>query len=300
MSPTLSPVRALPRLRKLQGLKLYALACGFLTLALVFTIIGTLFIQSLPVLTADNTHLIGTHWNPSKGQFGILPMLFGSLFVMIIAVAFAFPLGLLAAIYIAETRSSKLRRVLKSFLELLAGIPSIVYGLIGVAYLNIWVADLFDLQSGRVILTAGILLGVMILPTFLTLTEDAISSVAIKFRENAKSLGLYRHEVFFSIILPQAKTGIAGAGLLALGRALGETMAVMLVIGSLDRLPKPLLNPLSSGQTITSKLGREVPESAFGSVHFSALVFMSLIIICLTIALTIFSRYLFRNKDANA
>lgn len=296
----MSPVRALPRLRKLQGLKLYALACGFITLTLVFTIIATLFIQSLPVLTADNTHLIGTHWNPGKGQFGILPMLFGSLFVMVIAVAFAFPLGLLAAIYIAETRSSKLRRALKSFLELLAGIPSIVYGLIGVAYLNIWVADLFDLQSGRVILTAGLLLGAMILPTFLTLTEDAISSVAIKFRENAKSLGLYRHEVFFSIILPQAKTGIAGAGLLALGRALGETMAVMLVIGSLDRLPKPLLNPLSSGQTITSKLGREVPESAFGSVHFSALVFMSLIIVCLTITLTILSRYLFRNKDANA
>ena len=250
----------------------------------------------MPVLLAEKTNLIGISWNPGKGEFGILPMLFGSIFVMMIAVTVAFPLGLLAAIYIAETKSSKFRRILKSLLELLAGIPSIVYGLIGVAYLNVWIADLFDLQSGRIILTAGILLGVMILPTFLTLTEDAISAVPVKFRENAKSLGLYRHEVFLSVILPQAKTGIAGAGLLALGRALGETMAVMLVIGSLDRLPKPLFNPLSSGQTITSKLGREVPESAFGSVHFSALVFMSLIIVCVTITLTIFSRYLFRQK----
>jgi len=107
------------------------------------------------VIFAENTHLLGTDWNPDKGQFGILPMLFGSLFVMAIAVATAFPLGLLAAIYIAETRSSKIRRIIKSLLEMLAGIPSIVYGLIGVAYLNIWVADLFDLQSGRVILTAG-------------------------------------------------------------------------------------------------------------------------------------------------
>lgn len=244
----------------------------------------------------ENTALLGTHWNPDKGQFGILPMLFGSMFVMIIAVAVAFPLGLMVAIYIAETRSSKLRRFTKSCLEMLVGIPSIVYGLIGVAYLNIWVSDLFALQSGRVILTAGLLLGVMILPTFLTLTEDALSTVPVRYRENAKSLGLYRHEIIFSIILPQAKTGIAGAGLLALGRALGETMAVMLVIGSLDRLPSPLFNPLSSGQTITSKLGREVTESAFGSVHFSALIFMSLILVLITIFLTIMSRYLFRNK----
>lgn len=255
--------------------------------------------QSGPVLFAEDSGLLGKHWNPDKGQFGVLPMLFGSVFVMIIAVLVAFPLGLLAAVYIAETRSSKLRRLIKSFLEMLVGIPSIVYGLIGVAYLNIWVADLFDLQSGRVILTAGILLGVMILPTFLTLTEDAISAIPTQFRENAKSLGLYRHEVFFKVVLPQAKIGIAGAGLLALGRALGETMAVMLVIGSLDRLPSPLFNPLSSGQTITSKLGREVAESAFGSVHFSALVFMSLILVCITIVLTIMSRYLFRKKYTN-
>lgn len=270
-----------------------------LSLSIVLTIIVTLFVQSGPVLLAENSALLSTNWNPDKGQFGVLPMLFGSVFVMIIAVFVAVPLGLLAAVYIAETRSSKLRRLIKSFLEMLVGIPSIVYGLIGVAYLNIWVADLFDLQSGRVILTAGILLGIMILPTFLTLTEDAISAIPTKFRENAKSLGLYRHEVFVSVILPQAKTGIAGAALLALGRALGETMAVMLVIGSLDRLPSPLFNPLSSGQTITSKLGREVAESAFGSVHFSALVFMSLILVSITIILTLTSRYLFRKKPEN-
>ena len=299
MSVALRQSRRSLGVKNLQGLKIYSILCGVLSFAIIFTILFTLFTQSAPVIFAENTHLLGTDWNPDKGQFGILPMLFGSLFVMAIAVATAFPLGLLAAIYIAETRSSKIRRIIKSLLEMLAGIPSIVYGLIGVAYLNIWVADLFDLQSGRVILTAGILLGVMILPTFLTLTEDAISEVPVTFRENAKSLGLYRHEVFFRIILPQAKTGIAGAGLLALGRALGETMAVMLVIGSLDRLPSPLFNPLSSGQTITSKLGREVPESAFGSTHFSALVFMSLIIVLITIILTISSHYLFRKKGQN-
>ena len=282
---------------RLSGMRAYCFGSAAVSILIVGTILITLLVQSAPILLAENAQLIGTKWNPVSGQFGILPMLFGSVFVMSIAVLIAFPIGLMAAIYIAETRSSKLRRILKSALEILAGIPSIVYGLIGVAYLNIWRADLFDLQSGRIILTAGILLGIMILPTFLTLAEDAISVVSIKYRENAKSLGLYRHEVFLSVILPKAKSGIAGAGLLALGRALGETMAVMLVIGSLDRLPSPLFNALSSGQTITSKLGREVTESAFGSPHFSALVFMGLLLVLITILLTIISRYMFRQKD---
>lgn len=273
--------------------KMFSQLSTVVAVAIVATILLTLLVQSGPVLLAENNGLLGTRWNPGENRFGMVPMIFGSLFVMVIAMSIAIPVGLLAAIYIAETRSFKIRRLIRSFLELLAGIPSIVYGLIGVAYLNVWIADLFDLQSGRIILTAGILLAIMILPTFMSLTEDAISAVPQQYRENAKALGLYRHEVFTDVILPQAKAGIAGAGLLALGRALGETMAVMLVIGSLDRLPSPLFNVLSSGQTITSKLGREIGESAFGSVHFSALVLMSLILVSITIALTVLSQYLF-------
>lgn len=298
----MSNITALTQRRKANpksAVKIYCQVSAALTLTIVSIILLTLLIQSGPVLLAENNGLLGTRWSPDEGLYGVIPMLFGSVFVMMIATLIAFPIGLMTAIYISETRSSKLRRFFKSILELLVGIPSIVYGLIGVAYLNIWVADAFDLQSGRVILTAGILLGIMILPTFLTLTEDAISAVPLKYRENAKSLGLYRHEVFKNIIFPQAKVGIAGAGLLALGRALGETMAVMLVIGSLDRLPSPLFNPLSSGQTITSKLGREVGESAFGSTHFSALVFMSLILVTITITLTIVSQYFLTRKTAH-
>jgi len=182
----------------------------------------------------------------------------------------------------------------RSSLEILAGIPSIVYGLIGVAFLSIWIADIFNLQTGRLILTAGILLAVMILPTILSLTEDAISNVPDQYKENAHALGLYRYEVIKEAILPQAKADITGAVLLSLGRALGETMAVMLVIGSIDRLPDPIYNVLSSGQTITSKLGREVGESAFGSTHFSVLVFMSLILVALSLLLTIMSQTFLR------
>lgn len=288
-----------PARRPKDAMQAYCWLSATASMMIVVLILVTLLVQSGPVILAEKTQMLSTHWRPDDGQFGVIPMVFGSVFVMAIAVSLAFPIGILTAVYISETRSSKLRRAFKSILELLAGIPSIVYGLIGVAYLNIWIADMFDLQSGRIILTAGILLAVMILPTFMTLTEDAISAVPLKYRENAKSLGLYRHEVFKDIILPQAKRGIAGAGLLALGRALGETMAVMLVIGSLDRLPSPLFNPLSSGQTITSKLGREIGESAFGSVHFSALIFISLILVCITIALTIASQYIFARKHVH-
>lgn len=276
------------------ALKGYVLASCLLSAGLVLLIFGLMALQSLPALTEAGASLLTTRWNPAENQYGIVPMLYGTLVVMVIAMVFAVPIGIFAAIYIAETRSAKLRRLTRSALEILAGIPSIVYGLIGIAYVSVWVANGLELQTGRLMLTAGLILAVMILPTILSLTTDAILNVPRDVRENAQALGLYRYEVFKDAIWPVAKADITGAALLALGRALGETMAVMLVIGSIDRLPKPIYNVLSSGQTITSKLGREVGESAFGSVHFSALVLMSLILVTITICLTAASQHFFR------
>jgi len=282
--------------RYLPNIKRFSQVSAWLSSGLIILILMTLLIQSGPAIFYNNSSLLSTTWNPAAGEYGIIPMVYGTLIVMIIAMVMAVPLGVLSAIYIAETRSDRLRRLLKSTLEILAGIPSIVYGLIGVAYVSLWVAQGFELQTGRVILTAGLLLAVMILPTIITLTEDAISSVPRQYRENAASLGLYHYEIIREVILPLCKADIAGAALLALGRALGETMAVMLVIGSLDRLPSPLYNLLSSGQTITSKLGREIAESAFGSIHFSVLVFMSLILVSFTLILTAISQRLFSHE----
>lgn len=288
--------RAAPIKPRADGIRIFALASAIGTCGLILIILATLFLQSGPAILSASDTILTTRWNPAEGIYGIVPMVFGSLFVMFIAVSIALPIGLLAAIAISQIRDKNRRRVIKSALEILAGIPSIVYGLIGVAYVSLWVAGAFDLQSGRIILTAGLILAVMILPTFLSLAEDAIGQVPNAARENAAALGLYPYETYGTVILPAAAPGIASAALLALGRALGETMAVMLVIGSLDRLPSPLFNPLSSGQTITSKLGREIGESAFGSAHFSVLVFMSLILVLLTIGLTIISRRLFKTR----
>lgn len=279
---------------KFDGIRAYARLSILITLLIITLILGTLIIQSGPAIFAASESLFTTNWKPSEGVYGIVPMVFGSLFVMLLAMAIALPIGGFAALAISRIKSLRAKRAWRSALEILAGIPSIVYGLIGVAYVSLWVAGAFDLQSGRIILSAGLILSVMILPTFLSLSEDAISTVPAAFRENAQALGLHDYEVELNVILPAAAPAIASAALLSLGRALGETMAVMLVIGSLDRLPSPLFNPLSSGQTITSKLGREVGESAFGSTHFSVLVLMSLILVALTIGLTILSQRLFK------
>ena len=252
----------------------------------ILAICLTLGINGLPVLTQGEASLLSQEWNPAKEQYGILPMLYGTFAVALIAMLIAAPLGVLSAVAISEYLPRALRIPVKATLELLAGIPSIIYGLIGIALLSPFLSDVFDLQSGRTIFAGGILLAVMILPTIVTLSEDALHNIPYVYRETGVGLGYYRYEVIKDILLPIAKSDIIGAMLLALGRALGETMAVMLVIGSIDRIPSPVANILSPGQTITSKLGREISESAFGSTHFQALIFMALILLVIVVTLT--------------
>lgn len=252
----------------------------------VLLILTTLLINSWDAISTLGWSIFSTTWNPTENQFGISSMLYGSFVVTLLALIIAVPLGILTAIYTSEFLSAKHRFLVKSILELLAGIPSIIYGLIGIAFLGIWIQNAFDLQSGRTFLTAGILLSIMILPVIITLTDDALRNIPANYREAAAGLGLYKFEIIKTLLLPIAKADIVSAILLALGRALGETMAVMLVIGSIDKIPDPFFNWLTPGQTITSKLGREIAESAFGSLHFSAMIFMGFILLLIVILLT--------------
>lgn len=276
--------------------RFYILGSAGFAAFFILLIFLVLITSSWTAVSSQGMALLSFEWNPSKDKFGVLAMLYGSFAVTLIALVVATPLGLLSAIFTSEILTPAFRAPVKSVMEILAGIPSIIYGLIGVAFFSIWVGDFFNLQSGRTILTAGILLAIMILPTIITLCDDALHNVPSRYRETAAGLGLYKYEIIKDVLLPIAKTDITGAILLALGRALGETMAVMLVIGSIDRIPKPFYNVLASGQTITSKLGREVAESAFGSVHFSALIFMSLLLVAITVALTSATQYYFRKE----
>lgn len=268
----------------------YIISSTIISMVIILLILGVLFFSSYDAIHGVGWRLFTLKWNPPHTQFGILPMLYGSLVVTVISLVIAVPLGIFTAIFTSEILHPKYRIYVKSFLELLAGIPSIIYGLIGVAFFSVWVDELFHLQSGRTIFTAAILLSIMILPTIITLCDDAIHHVPQKYREAAKGLGLYKHEVIITSVLPIAKTDIIGAVLLALGRALGETMAVMLVIGSIDKIPTPFYNLLTPGQTVTSKLGREIAESAFGSLHFNVMIFMGMILLIIVLALTFIAR----------
>lgn len=266
--------------------KSYVYLSTYLSLLVFLLLISVLAIWSFDAWWNHFPALWGSEWIPTQNKFGILPMLFGSFAVTLVAMVFAIPFGIGTAIYLSEFLPSNYRLIIKSLLELLAGLPSILYGLIGVAFLSIWIQDLFGLQTGRTILTGGVLLAVMVLPTIITLTDDILHQIPWKYRENARGLGLLKHEEILHILLPMAKPGIIGAILLALGRAMGETMAVMLVIGSIDKIPHPIFNWLVPGQTITSKLGREVAESSFGSPQFSALILMGLLLMSFVMLLT--------------
>jgi len=275
--------------------KSYVVISTIASTTIIFLILVLLLINSWDAISFSGVELFTLEWAPYLNKFGILSMLYGTFVVTFTALILSIPLGIATSIFTAEILPDKYRFIVKSLLELLAGIPSIIYGLIGVAFFSIWVQDIFQLQTGRTLLTAGILLSIMVLPTIITLADDAFTGIPDKYREASKGLGLYDYEVIKSTLLPIAKSNIIGAILLALGRALGETMAVMLVIGSIDKIASPVYNLLTPGQTVTSKLGREIAETAFGSVHFSALIFMGFVLLLVVIFFVLIAQY-FSNK----
>jgi len=286
-----------------------ALSWFFSLIALVGIagVVGLFAWQSVPVWQQEGWgYLTGVKWFFRQHQFGALPMIYGSVAVAAVALLLAAPIGFGAAIFTAEYLPRRLRLALKILIELLAGVPSVVYGLLGILLLRDWVYDAFarfDPLSGDTLLTAGALLAVMVLPTIVTLSDDALRGVSSAQRQTARSLGLTRAETIFSVSLPQAKAGLGAALLLAFGRALGETIAVFLVVGRQDNhLPASLfsLRPLlESGQTLTSKLGGSETNIAYGEPkHWAAMAGLGLILLVMTGVVTLLGTGFGRRSDA--
>ena len=233
-------------------------------------------------------------------------MIYGSVAVSVVALILAAPIGLGAAIFTSEYLSRTPRLAVKVLIELLAGVPSVVYGLLGILLLRNWIYDLFErfeLLSGDTILTAGVLLAVMILPTIVTLSDDAMRAVPAAQRRAARALGLTRAETIFHISFPQARRGLGAALLLSLGRALGETVAVFLVVGRQDnQLPNNWLSLralLESGQTLTSKLGSSETNISYGDpLHWAAIVGLGLLLLSITGGLTVLGTSFGKKTDA--
>jgi phosphate transport system permease protein len=259
-------------------------AATFLGMLVLFAVESAAIWRSDPV-----GYLGGTSWFFRVHRFGILPMVYGTLAVSAVALVAAVPLGLGAAVCTAELLPGRLRLAAKLLIELLAGIPSVVYGLLGILLLREPVARLlapWDPISGDTLLTGGLLLGVMILPTVTTFADDALRGVPAAERLAGRALGLTQTEVITGICLRRAFPGLASAVLLGLGRALGETVAVFLVIGRQDnQWPESLLSfePLTrAGQTLTSKLGGSEPFLAYGDpLHWAAIVGLAFVLFAL-------------------
>jgi phosphate transport system permease protein len=286
----------------------FCLAFTAVAAASLVGIVVFLVARSLPVFRKEGLgFFLSGHWAYRRESFGAAAMLYGTAAVSLIALVLAAPLGLGAAVFSSEVCPQRARLAVKLLIELLAGVPSIVYGLLGVLFLRTWMSSLFErlgieALSGDTLLTAGVLLAVMILPTIATLADDALQSVPSSTRDAARGLGLTRSETVLGVVVPQALPGLIGALLLALGRALGETIAVFLVVGRADnRLPSGIFSPkalIAAGQTITSKVGGAEANIAVGDpLHMAALLALGLVLMIAVLALTLGADFLRSRLD---
>ncbi|MDX8412254.1 MAG: phosphate ABC transporter permease subunit PstC [Mariprofundaceae bacterium] len=263
----------------------------WLTVAVVAVMLGFLLYASWPFWWQYGLGMVFSgQWYPFEQLFGLLPALAGTVWAVALALLIAVPAGVAAAVLGAECVSGRWRDAMRLGMELLAGIPSVVYGLLGLWVLLPFLQSSLGLPTGHSLLAAGLLLAVMMLPTIMVLSQAALAGVAASQRQSAENLGMDWTARLRHVLLPQAWPGIRSAILLALGRAMGETIAVMLVIGSIDRLPEPWYHLTQPAQTITSRIGREIGEAAFGSMHWSALMACGALLAIITISLSLIAR----------
>ncbi len=225
--------------------------------------------------------LFGQHWYPisEPPQFGILPLILGSLLVTLGAAVISVPIGIAAALFIAEIAPPRLKEALKAGIELLAAIPSVVIGFIGMITLGPWIKTLFDLPTGLTALTGSITLAFMAMPTIVSIAEDAITAVPRQYREAAIAMGATRWQTTWRIVARAARPGMVAAVMLGIGRVIGETMAVMMVTGNAASMPKGMLAPV---RTLTATIAAEMGESVQGGPHYAALFAIGIVLFVIT------------------
>jgi phosphate transport system permease protein len=239
--------------------------------------------------------LTTTTWQPSIGQFGILPLVTATLLTSVFAMAIALPLGLGAAIYLSEYASDKARSTIKPILEVLAGIPTVVYGYFALTFMTPLLRTIFGQNTVDIYntLSAGIVMGIMILPMVCSMSEDALSAVPRSLREAAYGLGATRFEVALQIVLPAALSGIIAAFILGVSRAVGETMIVAIAAGS---GPNFTLNPFRAAETMTGYIARiSGGDLGYDTPDYNSIFAIGLLLFIITLFLNIISRQLARH-----
>ena len=270
--------------------KLALLVLAFSAVAVLAVITVFIFSEGTPVMFRHGLgkFLLGMDWYPSEKSYGLLPMIIGSLFVTFGALIIGVPLGLACAVFLTEFSSKRVRSILKPVIELLAGIPSVVYGFIGVVILVPFIRTTLG-GPGLSVLAASIILGIMILPTIISISVDSLQAVPPSYREGSLALGTTRWQTTRMVMIPAARSGIIAGIVLGMGRAVGETMAVIMVAGNAVGVPG---SPLAPVRTLTSNIALEMGYAAgeHREALFATGVILFIIIMALNTVATVTSR----------
>jgi len=226
--------------------------------------------------------MLRTRWYPNEAYFGLVPLVLGSLLVTLGAAIVSLPLGLLSSVFIAEVAPRWMREVLKPFIEVLAGIPSVVLGFVGMLIVSPLIRERLGAPTGLTALAGSVMLGYMALPTIISVAEDALDAVPKSYRDAALALGATRWQTIWRVTVPAARSGIFTAMMLGMGRAIGETMAVMMVTGNAARVPLTLDSFLRPVRTMTATIAAEMGEVAQGSIHYHVLFAIGLVLFLVT------------------
>ena len=293
--PSLRQVRQRSRLREAVVQKLL-ITCALVSVLTTIGIVVMLVVQTAGFFREVSLFefFTGTKWTPlfQPQHFGVLPLVGGTLLTAGIAILVALPIGLSSAIYLSEYAKERVRRVVKPLLEILAGIPTVVYGYFALTFVTPLLRNVFPNMIVFNALSAGLVMGVMIIPMISSLSEDAMVAVPRSLRQAAYGLGATRFEVATRVVMPAAVSGIVAALILALSRAVGETMIVAIAAGS---TPKLTLNPLESIQTMTSYIVQiSLGETPHGTVEYYTIFAVALLLFVMTLLMNLFSQWFVR------
>ncbi len=262
--------------------------CGWVAIVILAAIFGFLVLNSWKAIQSQGlwNMITGTDWYPvsTPPSYGFLPAEVGSLWVTGVALLLAVPIAIGAAVYLSEFATGRPKELMKSVVEFMAAVPSVVLGLLGLAYLSPLVASVFGLDSGLTALTAGLVVGVMTLPTIISIAEDALHNVPFDLRQGSLALGNTRWQTTYKVTIPAASSGIFAAVMLGLGRAIGETMVVLMLAGNSGVV---ITSPLEAARTLTGTIAQEMGEVVRGGEHYSVLFTMGLVLFAITFAVNL-------------
>lgn len=261
---------------------------GYSSIVFVLLILIFLAREGLPALNdVPLKDLFGSRWYPIEHYFGILPLISGSLLVTVGAILIAIPLGIGTAVFLSEFSPIWLRNLLKPIIEILAGLPSVVLGFLGIQIVAPFFRRFFDLPTGLTAFTGAVLLALISLPTIVSIAEDALNTVPPAYRQGALALGATNWQTAWGVTVPAARSGLLTALMLGIGRSIGETMAVMMVTGNAPVLPSGLNALFMPARTMTATIASEMGEVATGSPHYHVLFFIGIILFLISLVVNL-------------